>query len=112
MIVYKTFSGEIDKTQDVLSQQNAVRDELVDFLSEAKSHHYKIIQVSEVAVPDSERFSVTVWYSQQDVKPDADYSQDPKGQSADVLAQSLREKNRRDMLTTMVDEHMIRSDSS
>ncbi len=63
-------------------------------------------------MPESELFSVTVWYSQPDAKPEADYSHDPKAQSADVLAQSLREKNRRDMLTTMVDEHMIRSDSS
>ena len=51
MIVYKTFSGQINKTQDVLSQQNGVRDELVNFLSEAPNHHYKIIQVSEMAVP-------------------------------------------------------------
>jgi hypothetical protein len=36
----------------------------------------------------------------------------PEAQSADVLAQKLREKGRRDVVNTMVDEHMIRSDSS
>lgn len=112
MIVYKTFSGRVSLNQDVVSQQNAVRDELVAFLSDAEASHYKVIQVSEVALPGSETFSVTVWYSQPDRKPEVDLSHDPKAQSADVLAQSLREKNRRDLLTTMVDEHMIRSDSS
>ncbi len=112
MIVYKTFSGQIDQTQDVLSLQNAVRDQLVAFLNDADAHHYKIIQVSEVATPGSEMFSVTVWYSQPAAKPEVDFSHEPKAQSADVLAQSLREKNRRERLTTMVDEHMIRSGSS
>jgi hypothetical protein len=31
MIVYKTFSGQIDPAQDVLNQQNVVRNELPAF---------------------------------------------------------------------------------
>ena len=112
MIVYKTFSGRVNAEQDVVSQQNIVRNELAAFLNDVEASHYKVIQVSEVAVPESELFTVTVWYSQSVPKQEADLSHDPKALSADVLAQSLREKNRRDLLTTMVDEHMIRSDSS
>ncbi|MCA9954811.1 MAG: hypothetical protein KC434_08845 [Anaerolineales bacterium] len=112
MIVYKTFSGQIDPTQDVVAQQNAVRNELATFLNDAQSTQYTIIQVSEVAVPQNDMFSVTVWYEQPDAKVEADYSHDPVGQSADVLSQSLREKHRRDLVKTMVDEHIIRSGSS
>lgn len=112
MIVYKTFSRRVNPNQDVVGQQNAVRDELAAFLNDAEASHYKVVQVSEVVVPGSEMFSVTVWYSQPVPRLEADLSHDPKAQSADVLAQSLREKNRRDLLSTMVDEHMIRSDSS
>jgi hypothetical protein len=112
MIVYRTFSGRVNAALDVVRQQNVVRNELAAFLNDVQANHYKIIQVSEVVVPESELFSVTVWYSQPEQKPAVDFGHDPKAQSADVLAQALREKNRRDMLTTMVDEHMLRSDSS
>ena len=112
MIVYKTFSGQIDPTQDVLHQQNAVRNELAAFVNEAQNAQTKLIQVSEVMVPGSNVFAVTVWYSQPLAKQESDFGNDPMAQSADVLAQSLREKHRRDLLSTMVDEHMIRSGSS
>ena len=112
MVVYKTFTGEIDRNQDIVGQQNAVRNQLVTFLGEAHGHHYKIIQISETVVPENDLFAVTVWFTQPDAKPAADMSAQPEAQSADVLSQLLREKGRRDMLKTMVDEHMIRSDSS
>lgn len=114
MIVYKTFSAQIDPAQDVLSQQNAVRNELAAFLNDTQSAQFELIQVSEVVIPGNNVFSVTVWYSQAVPKSEAgiDFSHEPKAQSADVLAQSLREQHRRDMLSTMVDEHIIRSGSS
>ncbi len=111
MIVYKTFTGQIDKDHDVLHQQNEVRNQLALFINEASGHH-RIIQINELSVPESGLFTVTVWFTQPDVKHEADMSSQPEAQSADVLAQLLREKGRRDMLKTMVDEHMIRSDSS
>lgn len=111
MIVYKTFTGQINNNQDVLAQQNAVRNQLAEFTNEVRAYS-KIIQINELFIPEANQFTATVWYFQADEKAAVDWGAHPEGQSADVLAQSLRDRGRRDRLKTMVDEHMIRSDSS
>jgi hypothetical protein len=75
------------------------------------AHPEEVIQITEQILPTNNQFTLTVWYKVP-VKLESDINLSPEAQSADVLAQTLREKGRRDRVNTMVDEHMIRSDSS
>lgn len=110
MIVYKTFTGQMDKNQDVLPQQQAIRSQLAIFLNET-AENSQIIQISELAMPENNLFTATVWYTQPDAKPQWDMSSQPEAQSADVLSRSLHEQERREIVNTMIAEHLIRSDS-
>ncbi len=111
MITYKTFAEQIDTTQNLLDQQNSLRNQFLTFINDvARPEH--IIQINELFLPANSQFTLTVWYYVPAVKSEPDLSLRPEAQSADVLAQKLREKGRRDRVSSMVDEHMIRSDSS
>ena len=113
MIAYKTFASEIESGADLLEKQQALRNQLTNFINETVSTD-EIIDICETAGLDSNLFTITVWYRQavENIEEASDISLLPEAQSADVLARSLHEKERRAMMDTMVDEHMIRSDSS
>lgn len=111
MIAYKTFAGDIDANQDVLAQQKALRSQLVNFINKVASPE-EIIEISEIVLPKSEQFTITVWYKQPAAETDSAFDSQPEAQSADVLSRSLHEEERRTLVNTMVDEHMIRSSSS
>lgn len=111
MIAYKTFTKQLDTTKDLLAQQNLLRNQFITFINEAIVQEH-IIQINEWVLPEYNQFTLTVWYKAPAAKAESDINLLPEAQSADVLAQTLREKGRRDMVSTMVDEHIIRSDSS
>jgi hypothetical protein len=111
MITYRTFTEKLDTTKDLLTQQNELRHQLLHFINDVAQPE-QIIQINEWLLPTTNQFSLTVWYKVPPAKPEADINLTPEAQSADVLAQVLRDKGRRDRVNTMVDEHMIRSDSS
>jgi hypothetical protein len=111
MITYRTFTEKLDTTKDFLAQQNELRNQLLHFINDIAGPE-DVIQINEWLLPANNQFTLTVWYKLPAAKPESDISMLPEAQSADVLAQTLREKGRRDRLNTMVDEHMIRSDSS
>ena len=110
MITHRTFTEQLDTTKDILAQQNNLRDQLLHFINDV-AQPAEIIQINEQILP-THQFSLTVWYKLPADKPESAINMSPEAQSADVLAQTLREKGRRDRMSTMVDEHMIRSDSS
>ena len=113
MITHKTFSEQIKSVSQLVEGQNIVRDQLAAFVNESVPTE-DVIDICETAVPGSNLFTVTVWYRQADNLPDDRYELNklPEAQSADVLSRTLHEKERRARVNTMVDEHMIRSDSS
>ncbi|MAT98267.1 MAG: hypothetical protein CL608_14075 [Anaerolineaceae bacterium] len=111
MITQRTFTEKLDTTKDILVQQNELRNQLLHFINDVAQPE-EVIQITEQILPTSNQFTLTVWYKVPANKPESDINLSPEAQSADVLAQSLREKGRRDRVNTMVDEHMIRSDSS
>ena len=111
MITYRTFTEKLDTTKDLLAQQNELRNQLLHFINDV-ARPEEVIQINEWFQPTDNQFTLTVWYELPVAKVEADMSMLPEAQSADVLAQKLREKGRRDRVNTMVDEHMIRSDSS
>ena len=112
MIAYKTFSEPIKTTRNQLGQQDALRAQLATFINE-KVESGGVIDICETAVPGSDLFTITVWYQQAAPEPDVnlEISQSPQAQSADVLSRSLHEHERRELVNTMVDEHLIRSSS-
>ena len=110
MITYRTFTEKLDTTKDLLAQQNELRNQLLHFINDV-ARPEEIVQINEWFQPSDNQFTLTVWYKLPVAKVEADMSMLPEAQSADVLAQKLREKGRRDRVNTMVDEHMIRSDS-
>lgn len=111
MITYRTFTEQLATTKDFLAQQNELRNQLLHFINDVTRPEH-VIQINEWLLPTTNQFTLTVWYELPATQPESDISLRPEAQSADVLAQSLREKGRRDRLNTMVDEHMLRSDSS
>lgn len=110
MIDYKTFAGKLDANQDVLLQQKNVRDQAITFANGLATTD-EIVEICETAVSAEKLFTVTVWYKHPVREPLTDISQLPEAQSADVLARSLHEQERREILNTMISEHLIRSDS-
>jgi hypothetical protein len=111
MITYRTFTEKLDSTKDLLAQQTELRNQLLHFINDV-ARPEEVIQINEWFQPTDNHFTLTVWYKLSDARAESDMSMLPEAQSADVLAQKLREKGRRDVVNTMVDEHMIRSDSS
>ena len=110
MIAYRTFTEQLDSGKDLLVQQNHLRDQFVAFINEAIEPK-DIIEINEMILPH-QQFVLTVWYKLQLVEADANLTSQPEAQSADVLSRSLREQERRDRISSMVDEHIIRSNSS
>jgi hypothetical protein len=111
MITYKTFVGMLDESQDMLVQQAELRNQAVTFANGLDAAD-EIIEICETAVAINWLFTVTVWYKQQ-VKESSkeEISLRPEEQSADVFARSLHEHERREIINTMITEHLIRSDS-
>ena len=106
MIIYRTFTKQLDTTKDIPAQQNELRNQLLHFVNEtAKPEH--VIQINEWLLPTDNQFTLTVWYQKPADQLESDMSALPEAQSADVLAQSLREKDRRERVNTMIDEHRI-----
>ncbi len=110
MIAFKTFTRQLDATKDLPKQQNELRNQLLTFVNEVMLPEH-VIQINEWISPENDQFTLTVWYRSPVSKPESDFDLQPEAQSADVLTRSLREKDRRRRVKTMVDEHMIRSDS-
>jgi hypothetical protein len=110
MITYKTFTKPLDPAQNLPDQQEALREQLVTFINETAGIE-EIVEISELAFPNQNQFSVTVWYKQLLAKPESAINLIPEAQSADVLTRSLREQGRRELMNTLVDEHLIRTNS-
>ncbi len=110
MITYKTFAQPLDPVQSLPVQQKALRDQLATFINETVDIE-QIIEISELAVSNQDYFSVTVWYKQLVAEPELATNLQPEAQSADVLTRSLQESNRRELMSTLVDEHLIRTNS-
>lgn len=110
MITYKTFVRPFDPAQNLPAQQEALRDQLATFINETADIE-EVVEISELAFPNQNQFSVTVWYRQLAAEPEPAANLTPEAQSADVLSRSLQEQGRRELMHTMVDEHIIRSNS-
>jgi hypothetical protein len=110
MITYKTFVGILDESQDQLVQQAELRNQAVNFANGLEVSD-EIIEICETSVVTNQLFTVTVWYKQPVGEPSKDIDLRPEAQSADVLARSLHEQERREIINTMITEHLIRSDS-
>lgn len=110
MITYKTFVRPFDPAQDLPSQQESMHDQLATFINET-ADIAELIEISELVFPNQNQFSVTVWYRQLVAESERAIDLTPEAQSADVLSRSLQEQGRRELMHTMVDEHMIRSNS-
>ena len=110
MIAYKTFAGKIDENRDILIQQAELRNQAVNFANGLEVAD-EIIEICETAVAPNQLFTVTVWYKQPPKESSMDLNQLPEAQSADVLARLLHEHERREIINTMITEHLIRSDS-
>ena len=91
MITYRTFTEKLDATNDLLAQQNELRNQLLHFINDV-ARPAEIIQINEWFQPSDNQFTLTVWYKLPAAKSEPDISLLPEAQSADVLAQKLREK--------------------
>lgn len=110
MIAYRTFAKQLDPSQELLAQQNELRNELVTFINNVAQPE-NVIQIAELPMPGGDQFTLTVWYKQSVPAPESDFNLQPEAQSADVLTRSLHEHERREIINTMITEHLIRSDS-
>jgi hypothetical protein len=110
MIAYKTFAKQLDASKEILAQQNDLRNELVTFINNVATPE-NVIQINEQALPNKDQFTLTVWYRQPAAEAESEFNRQPEAQSADVLARSLHEHERREVINTMITEHLIRSDS-
>lgn len=110
MIAYKTFVKQLDRSKDLLAQQNELRNEVMTFTNGMAAPE-SVIQINEQTLVESGQFALVVWYKQPVPEPESDFNLQPEAQSADVLARSLRENERREIINTMITEHLIRSDS-
>lgn len=110
MIAYRTFTKQLDMSKELLGQQNELRSELQAFINEVTQPE-NIMQINEQML-GSNLFVLTAWYKLPAARAETAFDLLPEAQSADVLSQTLREKDRRDRVNIMVDEHIIRSDSS
>jgi hypothetical protein len=110
MIAYKTFAGMLNESKDMLAQQTELRNQAVNFANGLGALD-EIVEICETAVATNQLFTVTVWYRQPARESSTDMSQLPEAQSADVFARSLHEHERREVINTMIAEHLIRSDS-
>lgn len=110
MIAYRTFVKQMDTSKDVLAQQNELRNELMTFVNNLAAPE-SVIQINEQTLVESSQFALVVWYKKPLPEPESDFSSQPEAQSADVFARSLRENERREIINTMITEHLIRSDS-
>lgn len=110
MIAYKTFVKQLDTSQDLLAQQNELRNKLMTFVNDLAAPE-SVIQINEQTLVESGQFALVVWYKKPLPEPEFDFASQPEAQSAEVLARSLRENERREIINTMIAEHLIRSDS-
>ena len=111
MITYRTFVKQFDGSKELVAQQNDLRNELQIFINNVVGPE-NILQINEQMLTQSNQFVLTAWYTLPVADTESEFDMLPEAQSADVLAQSLREKGRPDRVNIMVDEHIIRSDSS
>jgi len=110
MIAYKTFVKQLDTSKDLLAQQNTLRNELMTFINNLTAPE-SVIQINEQTLVEGDQFALVVWYKKPLPEPESEFASQPEAQSADVLSRSLRENERREIINTMITEHLIRSDS-